>query len=177
MNETDESPSTGAPGGPAEPAGSAGSAGPAGSALSDPIEHLEQQLSMLWRRSRSISQRVARDVHPEMEPAAYGLLVILQKEGAMRLTDLAANIGIGKPSVSRQISLLEDIGLVRKQADPFDGRAQTLTLTEEGSVQLARTQLARKQAFRNRLAGWSADDVETLAALLTRLNEEYTNEA
>lgn len=165
MNETDQSPSAAAADGPTDP--------PPG----DPIEHLEQQLSMLWRRSRSISHRVARNVHPDMEPAAYGLLVILQKEGAMRLTELAANIGVGKPSVSRQVSLLEDLGLVRKQADPFDGRAQTLTLTEEGSVQLAKTQLARKQAFRNRLAGWSPDDVEALATLLTKLNDEYTNDA
>lgn len=153
MNETDPSPASTTPG--------------------DAIEHLEQQLSMLWRRSRSISHRVARDVHPDMEPAAYGLLVVLQKEGAMRLTDLAANIGIGKPSVSRQITLLEQLGLVRKQADPFDGRAQTLTLTEDGSMQLAKTQLARKHAFRNRLNDWSPADIETLAGLLTRLNEEY----
>ncbi|HET7415798.1 MAG TPA: MarR family transcriptional regulator [Arthrobacter sp.] len=156
MNETDPLPASDPPG--------------------DAIEHLEQQLSMLWRRSRSISHRVARDVHPDMEPAAYGLLVILQNEGAMRLTELASNIGVGKPSVSRQVTLLERLGLVRKQADPFDGRAQTLTLTEKGSVQLARTQLARKQAFRNRLAEWSAGDIETLATLLSKLNDEYTRD-
>lgn len=156
MNETDPSPVPEAPG--------------------DAIEQLEQQLSMLWRRSRSISHRVARDVHPDMEPAAYGLLVILQSEGAMRLTELAANIGVGKPSVSRQVTLLERLGLVRKQADPFDGRAQTLTLTEKGSRQLAQTQLARKRAFRNRLTDWSASDIETLASLLGKLNGEYTKD-
>lgn len=149
---------------------------PAERAPDDAIEHLEQQLSMLWRRSRSISHRVARDVHPEMESAAYGLLVILQSEGAMRLTELAANIGVGKPSVSRQVSLLEHLGLIRKQADPVDGRAQTLTLTREGAEQLARTQLARKQAFRRKLGDWSGADVETLATLLSKLNEEYTKD-
>lgn len=149
---------------------------PTGPDRGSAIEQLEQQLSMLWRRSRSISHRVARDVHPDMEPAAYGLLIILQSEGAMRLTELAANIGVGKPSVSRQVTLLESLGLVRKQADPFDGRAQTITLTEKGLNQLMTTQLARKQAFRNRLSEWSEHDVEHLAVLLARLNDEYTKD-
>lgn len=140
------------------------------------IEQLEQQLSMLWRRSRSISHRVARDVHPDMEPAAYGLLIILQSEGPMRLTELASNIGVGKPSVSRQVALLESLGLVGKQADPLDGRAQTITLTEKGLSQLLATQLAREQAFRNRLAEWSMQDVESLAVLLAKLNDEYTKD-
>ena len=100
------------------------------------IKSLEEQLSILWRRARSNSHKVARRVHPDMEPAAYGLLVILQRTGAMRLTDLASNVGIGKPSVSRQITMLEQLGLVEKTADPEDGRAQAISLTPLGSDRL-----------------------------------------
>ena len=53
------------------------------------IENLEQELSVLWRRARAASQRVARAVHPDLEPAAYGLLVLLQRRGPLRLTDAA----------------------------------------------------------------------------------------
>ena len=71
------------------------------------IEAVELQLSLLWRRGRSMSHHLSRSVHPDMEPAAYGLLTYLAQEGAMRLTELAASIGVGKPSVSRQIAFLE----------------------------------------------------------------------
>lgn len=143
-------------------------------ALESAIEEVEQQLSMLWRRARSNSHKVARQVHPEMEPAAYGLLLILQREGQMRLTDLAANIGVGKPSVSRQVSLLERLGLVQKTADPVDGRAQSITLTASGLRQLTAAQSARKEVFHGLMAEWALDDVASLGQLLAQLNETYS---
>jgi DNA-binding MarR family transcriptional regulator len=140
------------------------------------IDALERQLSVLWRRARANSHKVARQVHPDMEPAAYGLLAILQREESMRLTELAANIGVGKPSVSRQIAMLEQLGLVYKQADPVDGRAQSISLTEAGRNRLTAAQLARKDAFRQRLGDWQVKDLDALAALLDRLNQTYANE-
>ncbi|NKX50553.1 MarR family transcriptional regulator [Arthrobacter deserti] len=140
------------------------------------IDSLERQLSVLWRGARANSHRVARQVHPDMEPAAYGLLAILQREESMRLTDLAANIGVGKPSVSRQVAMLEQLGLVHKQADPVDGRAQSISLTQAGRERLTAAQLARKNAFRQRLGDWPVQDLDALAALLDRLNQAYANE-
>ena len=140
------------------------------------IETLEHELSVLWRRARSNSSKVARQVHPDMEPAAYGLLVLLQQQQEMRLTDIAASIGIGKPSVSRQIVMLESLGLVQKHADPLDGRAQTISLTPAGSQALARTQTARKDLFRTLLQHWEEEDLVQLGSLLTKLNDSYARE-
>ncbi|WAP51017.1 MarR family winged helix-turn-helix transcriptional regulator [Arthrobacter sp. ATA002] len=140
------------------------------------IETLEHALSVLWRRARSNSHKVAREVHPDMEPAAYGLLLLLQQQEAMRLTDIAANIGIGKPSISRQIVMLESLGLVQKHADPQDGRAQTISLTPAGSQALARTQAARKDLFRTLLEGWEDEELVQLGSLLTKLNASYARE-
>ncbi|WP_052274503.1 MULTISPECIES: MarR family winged helix-turn-helix transcriptional regulator [Arthrobacter] len=140
------------------------------------IEALEQQLSMLWRRARSNSYKVARRVHPDMEPAAYGLLVILQREGSMRLTDIAASVGVGKPSVSRQIAMLEQLGLVRKEADPLDGRAQSISLTDAGTRQLVAAQTARKQAFHQLMEDWDVEDLTRLGTLIAQLNNTYTRD-
>lgn len=140
------------------------------------IEALEQQLSMLWRRARSNSYKVARRVHPDMEPAAYGLLVILQREGSMRLTDIAASVGVGKPSVSRQIAMLEHLGLVQKQADPQDGRAQAISLTPAGTRQLVAAQTARKQAFHELMEDWDVEELTRLGTLIAQLNSTYTKD-
>ncbi|MDN6300662.1 MAG: Lrp/AsnC family transcriptional regulator, partial [Micrococcaceae bacterium] len=67
------------------------------------IHDMEEQLSFLWRRARANGNKVAKQVHPDMEPGAYGLLAALQRRGTLRLTELAAEIGVGKPSVSRQV--------------------------------------------------------------------------
>lgn len=137
------------------------------------VEAVEQQISMLWRRTRAISHQMSRNVHPEMEPAAYGLMAILAREGSMRLTDLAAAVGVGKPSVSRQIAFLETLGLVYKEADPLDGRSQAIKLTAKGSEKMREVQSARRAVFQQRLGTWSVEDVQDLARLMAKLNAEY----
>ena len=111
--------------------------------VDEALKTVEHQISLFWRRARSVSNQLSRQVHPDMEPAAYGLLSVIRREGPIRLTDLALNIGVGKPSVSRQIAFLESIGLVSKEADPLDGRAQAIRLTPR----------ARRRCTRSRMPG------------------------
>lgn len=155
---------------PAEDAGRSGSAGDPTDAALSAVEH---QMSLLWRRARSISYQLSRQVHPDMEPAAYGLLTVIRRQGPIRLTELASCIGVGKPSVSRQIAFLEGIGLVAKEADPLDGRAQSIRLTPEGEARMHEVQDARREVFRERLGSWPASELQTLAEYIAKLNATY----
>ncbi len=136
------------------------------------MEVLEVELSLLWRRARANSQAVSRKVHPDLDPAAYGLLSVLLHQGGMRLTELARCIGVGKPSVSRQISFLEQVGLVHKEADPRDGRAQLIELTPVGQAKMREVHDGRQEAFHKLLAHWDTKDLTALAALIAKLNED-----
>ncbi|SDT13476.1 DNA-binding transcriptional regulator, MarR family [Pseudarthrobacter equi] len=137
------------------------------------LQNVEHQISLFWRRARAISNQLSREVHPDMEPAAYGLLSVIRKEGTIRLTDLAINIGVGKPSVSRQIAFLESLGLVSKEADPLDGRAQSIRLTPKGEEKMHEVQDARRQVFRERLGEWPLGDLQELARYMAKLNATY----
>lgn len=137
------------------------------------LNSVEQQISLFWRRARSVSHQLSRQVHPDMEPAAYGLLAVIRREGPIRLTDLALSIGVGKPSVSRQIAFLESIGLVFKEADPLDGRAQSIRLTEKGEERMHQVQDARRQDFRERLSEWPVEELQTLAEYMAKLNSIF----
>jgi DNA-binding MarR family transcriptional regulator len=137
------------------------------------IEVLEEQTSVLWRRERTTSHALAKNVHPEMEPAAYGILTLLQREGSLRATDIAQSIGVGKPSVSRQLAGLERLGLVSRQLDPDDARSQRVVLTPSGEQQLAVAQAGRRVAFTALMRSWRPEDVESLGSLIARLNSTY----
>jgi DNA-binding MarR family transcriptional regulator len=137
------------------------------------LRTVEHQISLFWRRGRSLSQQLSREVHPDMEPAAYGLLTVIRREGPIRLTELASCIGVGKPSVSRQIAFLESIGLVSKEADPLDGRAQTIRLTAKGEDKMHQVQDARREVFRERLGEWPVEELQTLAMYMAKLNATY----
>lgn len=137
------------------------------------LRTVEHQISLFWRRGRALSQQLSREVHPDMEPAAYGLLTVIRREGPIRLTELASCIGVGKPSVSRQIAFLESIGLVSKEADPLDGRAQTIQLTPKGEEKMHQVQDARREVFRERLGEWPVEELQALAGYMAKLNATY----
>ena len=111
--------------------------------LPETLRVVEHELAALLRRGRALSLEIAREVHPNLEPNAYGLLLWLRRSGSTRLTDLAVLLGIGKGTLSRQIHGLETLGLVRRDPDPADRRAAQLRLTEEGSRRFDAARSAR----------------------------------
>ena len=140
------------------------------------IEVLEEQTGVLWRRERITCHALAKTVHPGMEPAAYGILTLLQRDGALRATDLALGIGVGKPSISRQLRSLEELGLVFQQLDPGDARSQRVLLTPFGEQRLAEAQSGRHTAFVELLQGWERTDVDQLGVLIDRLIGTYARD-
>ena len=133
-------------------------------------DELEHELAVVMRRARGLSGALARDVHPELDAAAYGLLARIDEVGTVRVTDLASYFSVGKPTVSRQVALLEQLSLVRRTQNDEDARSRRLTLTTRGRTLLARAREARRAHLREQLGSWSTDDVKALAELLQRFN-------
>ena len=140
-----------------------------GRTMGTAAERLERELAVLLRRSRAISREMARQVHPDLEPEAYSLLVRLDDVGSARPSDLAGYFGIGKPTLSRQVQLLEQLGLLTRRDDPSDRRAVVLTLSENGRTLVHRVREARRSQLRTLIADWDEADVEQFATLLHRL--------
>src|SRR5213080_2667378 len=98
----------------------------------DMVAAIEQELSALFRRSRSASLRLARRVHPEMDAAGYALISQIEGAGGgvgVRASDVAQVLGLDKSTVRRGITQLENLGLIERVGDPDDGRARLLRLT------------------------------------------------
>jgi DNA-binding MarR family transcriptional regulator len=132
--------------------------------------HVEREIALLLRRSRAMSARLSRELHPDLDGAAYGLLVLLEDAGPLRASDLVARLGLDKSTVSRQIASLVDLGLVTREPDPADGRAQVLGTSPEGAARLSRVRDARRARWEADLSDWPVEDIATLGDLLGRLN-------
>ncbi|MFE9041672.1 MarR family winged helix-turn-helix transcriptional regulator [Streptomyces sp. NPDC007818] len=132
---------------------------------------LERELAVFLRRARAQSGEMAREVHPELEPAAYGLFVRLDDAGPQRATELSAYFGVGKATMSRQLRALEQLGLVARDPDPADGRASLVRLTDEGRARFRRVRDARRERYVRKLAGWDRAEVAELARLLNHFNQ------
>ncbi|MEE4543281.1 MarR family transcriptional regulator [Streptomyces sp. V4-01] len=132
---------------------------------------MERELTVLFRRARAVSGDLARAVHPELEPGAYGLLVRLAEAEPERATDLAAYFGVGKATMSRQLRALELLGLVTREQDPADGRAYLMRLSDEGRARFSRVRSARRERYLAQLGAWDHEEIAELSRLLHKLND------
>lgn len=133
---------------------------------------VERELAVLLRRARSWNRDVATEVHPDLQPTAYALLSRVDELGSVRASDLCDYFGIDKGAVSRQVALLERTGLVAREPDPHDGRAQLLVVTGEGRKRIAHARGGRRRVVREQLDRWPDTDVATFAGLLARFNTQ-----
>jgi DNA-binding MarR family transcriptional regulator len=109
-------------------------------------------------------------VEPGLDRSALMLLIPLLHQGPMRLRDLADAKGADPSTVSRQAAQLVRAGLVSSEADPSDGRARRLALTEEGRATCRRMSQARGAAIAEALCAWSDRDLSTFAELFREFN-------
>jgi DNA-binding MarR family transcriptional regulator len=101
---------------------------------------------------------------------AAATLATLERNGPSRLTLLAVREGVTQPAMTQLISRLEDSGLVRREADPVDGRVVRVTITEEGRATLARRRAGRAEKLAVILAQLSPEHRAALAAALPSLD-------
>jgi len=92
------------------------------------------QLSEELARLFSLLGKVTSDYRRSTPLTRLEFQVIgrLLRTGDMRAGDLAQQEGLDQSTLSRRIASLVERGLVRRQADPSDRRAQVLQLTDAG---------------------------------------------
>lgn len=114
----------------------------------------------------TVKQRAPR-VHANIDPLGYPMMFNLRDE-PRRVSEIAERVHLDISTVSRQVSVLVAQGLVTKVADPTDGRAQMLTLTDDGSQLLIQLRDRRNGWLGEVVADWSDADLATFDTLLTR---------
>jgi DNA-binding MarR family transcriptional regulator len=139
------------------------------------IVAIESALHSLVRRLRQaqLKDYLAQLAGDDIDQAGMAVLYVLYGEkSSLRVTDLAARLGIDPPAVTRKAQQLERLGLVSRARDTGDARASLLQLTPEGRKVLKRFQLARHQWLATLLADWPPAECREFARLITRFADD-----
>lgn len=121
---------------------------------------------------RTRTQVLAAAAH-DVEWSAHMVLKALENDGPMRSSQVADLLQADPSTVSRQVAALVKDGLIVRRADPEDGRASLLVLTDKAGVVLKRHDQIRHQHFDQMLAGWSERDLRKFSLLLQRFTEDF----
>ncbi|HEY4568575.1 MAG TPA: MarR family transcriptional regulator [Kribbella sp.] len=136
----------------------------------DAVEQIAALLDGIVRRQR----RASREGFGES--VTHGQFRVLRTldhaDRALRLSELAAQLGIVPRSATSVVDDLEAAGLVARQPDPHDRRATLVDLTPDGRQILTTLREKRRDVMATQLARLSSDDQATLIRLLQRLAED-----
>ena len=138
-----------------------------------PLQDVEQALTRIVRIANlpRLHDRLAAASGVAIDRTVYPVLARVGDEGALRLTDLAAALGLDTSTVSRHVQYLATKGLVERQPDPDDRRAGVLRLTRAGHAALARIRSVRRDMLESLFEGWTQKDQRELGRLLSRFAE------
>ncbi|MFM9878110.1 MAG: MarR family winged helix-turn-helix transcriptional regulator [Rhodoglobus sp.] len=129
-----------------------------------------------WEALFRAQVTVLRELHAEFPTGEislneYDVLFNLsrQPERQLRMRDLNRHLLLSQPSVSRLVDRLTAKGLLRKEADPGDGRGTVVCLTDDGFALFRAVALPHSASIRRQMAALSSEELATLTALTDKL--------
>lgn len=97
------------------------------------------------------------------------VLATVMRLGPIRISELAEIEGVNPTMLSRIVAKLEDAGLLRRLADPADGRAVRVEVTDAGRAEQLRLRAERTELLAARLAALPRERAAELLAALPAL--------
>jgi DNA-binding MarR family transcriptional regulator len=105
------------------------------------------------------------------------ILRLLVDTSPLRPGDIAARLAVEAPHITRQAHRLEQLGYLKRVADPDDRRAHRVELTPAGRDAVGRVRAVTQRQVQQALAGWSAQDRRQLAILFHRMVDDFLAQA
>jgi MarR family transcriptional regulator for hemolysin len=137
----------------------------------------EAMPAMLIATAARILMRVAdtrlRDLG--LSISQFPVLVALKDGARLSQKELTRLAGVEQPSMAQLLARMERDGLIRRDADPVDGRSSLISLTESAMEKIAPARAILSQGNQEALTGFGAGDVDKLVVLLRRVIENVSD--
>jgi DNA-binding MarR family transcriptional regulator len=128
----------------------------------------------LFRAQATVQRELlAADVWDRLSPSEYGVLYALSAApDGLRITELSEDALLTQAGISRLVARLETSGLLERVADPDDGRASRIRLTEAGASAQRSVGLRHgRHVAQIMTRTFSTEQLEQLRALCHHLTE------
>ncbi|KDA06981.1 hypothetical protein DC31_00515 [Microbacterium sp. CH12i] len=139
--------------------------------IEDTLSEFQGHLNLIFVRARAVWKEAAAQINPELQPSGYKLLVFIARVGTANAHQLAERFEIDKSLVSRQVRMLEDLGLIESRPDDQDGRQRVLTATPAACVSLAALRGDHADRLRTALTGLTPNEVKAASKVFRLLAE------
>ncbi|MEV0250146.1 MarR family transcriptional regulator [Nocardia sp. NPDC050712] len=141
----------------------------------DADEQVVDTIAVQLTRLQRLRDRAAVQIRTTsgIDPAAFAILFRLQCDGPMRSGALAEALHSDASTISRQVALLVERELVERTADPADGRASVLVISDRGRAVAEEIRLRRRANLTRVMADWTPQDRAQFAGLLRQFVDDF----
>jgi DNA-binding MarR family transcriptional regulator len=126
----------------------------------------------ITRTARRLRQEAAGD----LTPTAAAALATIERHGPLTPSELAAIERIKRPTATRTLKSLAELGLVERITAPADGRSALVSVNAAGRERLRRLRRRKNAYLARRLRELSATEVATLEEAATILEQILESE-
>lgn len=104
-----------------------------------------------------------------LDRSSYPIMTVLDEKGESTVTALAEALGLDTSTLSRQVRVLENRGLVARTKGKADARVSVLNLTDSGRGTMEKIRDARHRMLAGTLAHLSNSEIQALNKALSTL--------
>ncbi|XSC45197.1 MarR family winged helix-turn-helix transcriptional regulator [Bradyrhizobium sp. RDT10] len=105
--------------------------------------------------------------------AQSGLLFVLGQRDGVLMGEAGAALDLGPPGISGLVDRMTAANLIRRRADPDDGRACRLWLTPSGRAALAQSKAGLVEVNARLTEGFSEAEIDVVARWLTSMQSKF----
>jgi len=102
-----------------------------------------------------------------------GLLFILGQRDGVLMGEAGAALDMGPPGISGLVDRMTAASLIRRRADPDDGRAWRLWLTPAGRVAMAQSKAGLSEVNARLTEGFTEAEINVVARWLTTMQTRF----
>jgi DNA-binding MarR family transcriptional regulator len=134
----------------------------------DDVEQIEDALSTIFNAWLASSRSLSTRIGPDVGYHGMVLLIWLTHRDGSRLTDIADHFGVGKGTMSRQLSALEERGHVVREPCPNDARSVLFSVSQATTAAIAEAHKQDSAWRRAALSQWDPEDLAEFGRVLTK---------
>ena len=116
--------------------------------------------------------RLIEEAGIPLDRALFPLLARIGRFGPIGVVDLADRTGRDHTTISRQMTRLEELGLIERRASATDRRVREAIVSDKGRAMIDALNAARERLANRILADWTDAELDTLRILLRRFADD-----
>jgi len=132
----------------------------------------EQELFSLIALTARAKRELATGLDSRLTPGHLPVLGMILRSQRITQSEICERLLVDKASLSRMITKLEQLELVKREVDPEDRRVSHLLPTDLAGERWHETFQGWRTDLRSRMTDWDDEDLSKLIDLLGRLNLE-----